>query len=111
MAQLIALEVARELLVSLRAVIDRIEKKDRDLASQIRRASASITLNLREGAERRGKDREHLWRIAAGSTAEVDEALHIALAWDYVPEELVAPARALASRVIALLWRLAPPRR
>jgi four helix bundle protein len=88
-----------------------VEKKDRDLASQIRRAAASITLNLREGAERRGKDREHLWRIAAGSAAEVDEALHIALAWDYAPAELVTPAQALASRVIALLWRLAPPRR
>jgi four helix bundle protein len=111
MAQLIALSVARELLVSLREPIACIEKRDRDLASQMRRAGASITLNMREGAERRGKDREHLWRVAAGSAAEVDEALHVALAWGYVPGELIEPAQSLASRVLALLWRLAPPRR
>jgi four helix bundle protein len=110
MAQLIALEVARELLVALREPLEHIEKHDRDLARQIRRAGPSITLNLREGAERRGQDRFHLWRIAAGSAAEVDEALHTALAWQYAPAGLLAPAQALASRVIALLWRLAPPR-
>jgi len=111
MAQLIALNVARELLAALREPLERIEKSDRDLGKQMRRAGASITLNLREGAERRGQDRYHLWRIAAGSAAEVDEALYTALAWGYAPAELLAPAQALAGRVIALLWRLAPPKR
>ena len=111
MAQLIALNVARELLVALREPLERIEKCDRDLAKQMRRAGASITLNLREGAERRGQDRYHLWRIAAGSAAEIDEALRTALAWGYAPAELLSPAQMLASRVIALLWRLAPPKR
>jgi four helix bundle protein len=111
MAQLIALNVARELICALREPVERIEKRDRSLADQLRRAGSSVTLNIREGAERRGKDREHLWRVAAGSAAEVDEALHTALAWGYAPHDLIAPAQTLASRVLALLWRLAPPKR
>src|SRR5262249_7555664 len=91
--------------------VERLGKRRHEVANQITRAGSSIALNIREGAERRGKDREHLWRIAAGSAAEVDEALHVARAWGYADAALVGPAQSLASRVLALLWRLAPPRR
>jgi four helix bundle protein len=80
------------------------------LECQIRRASASIALNIAEGAQRSGKDRLQHYRIAAGSAAEVHAALRIAAAWRYITSDVLMPAQALATRTVALLWRLTHPR-
>jgi hypothetical protein len=46
----IAYEVSLELIRSLRDIVPKIKKFDRDLADQIHRAATSVTLNLGEGS-------------------------------------------------------------
>src|SRR5512138_3557391 len=99
-------EVAVELVAALRAPIASIAAHDPDLARQLRRAAASVPLNIGEGNQRRGGDRLHHFRIAAGSAAETVAALRVAQAWSYADGDALAAALALCDRVKAMLWRL-----
>lgn len=74
--------------------------------SQLRRAAASVPLNLAEGRRRSGRDRQHLFRIAAGSAAEVRACLLVAQAWGWLAEDGAAESLALIDRVLAMCWRL-----
>ena len=105
-----AYEVAVQIVEELRVPLERLEKRDRDLAGQMRRAATSVALNVGEGRRRQGKDRLHLWRIAAGSNAEVRAALRIAIAWGYLERGALERADALLDREQAMLWRLTQPR-
>ena len=104
-----AYEIALEMVAALRPSLEALARKDRDLADQVRRAASSVVLNLAEGARRTGKDRQHFYRIAAGSAAEVRAALAVARAWGNL--EPVAGVEALLDRVLAMLWRLTHGRR
>jgi hypothetical protein len=55
-----AYEVALELAAALTPVLTSLARRDSSLASQLRRAAASVPLCLAEGARRSGKDRLHL---------------------------------------------------
>lgn len=101
-----AFDVALELIRELRQPLAAIAERDPALASQLQRAAASVPLNLSEGRRRQGRDRLHLWRIAAGSADEVVASLRVAEAWGHVDPASVAPALALCDRVLAMLWRL-----
>jgi hypothetical protein len=57
-----------------------------------------------------GRDRFHLYRVAAGSAAEVRTALVLATTWGYVTAQDAAAAHALLDRVVAILWRLTHPK-
>ena len=103
---LIAETVSLEVIASLCGVITRVQRGDGDLARQLRRAASSIALNVSEGERRRGKDRLHLFRIAAGSAKEVQTALKVARAWGYVDDADIAPAMQLLDRELGLLWGL-----
>ena len=91
---------------ALGAALAKLARKDPDLARQLRRAVASVPLNLAEGACRTGKDRMHHYRIAAGSAAEAMSALELALRWGHLGACDLEAAEALADRLRALLWRL-----
>ena len=106
-----ALEVALELAQALRGVLAIIARHDRDLARQLRRAGSSVSSNLSEGSQRSGRDRSQLYRISAGSAAEVHTQLRLAVAWGYVSSEDASGAIALADRCTAMAWRLTHPRR
>jgi hydroxysqualene dehydroxylase len=80
-----AYEVALELAAALGPLITAIAQRDSSLSCQLRRAAVSVPLCLAEGARRSGKDRLHLYRIAAGSAAEVRAALALARAWSFAP--------------------------
>ncbi len=101
-----AFEVAIKLVAALRAPIAAIAAMDTDLARQLRRAASSVPLNIGEGNQRRGGDRVHHFRIAAGSAAETAAALRVAQAWGYAGVESLDAALALCDRVRAMLWRL-----
>jgi len=98
----LSLEAARLLMAPLLA----IERKDRDLHKQIRRAIQSLVLNLAEGNRRRGQDRSHLFRVASGSAAEIIAALELSEAWGYLSHDAVTSAESLLDQVLAILYRL-----
>jgi four helix bundle protein len=102
-------EVARELARASRPLIERIERRDRGLADQARRAAQSAMLNIREGNRRAGRDRLHSFRIAAGSADELVGALEVAEVMGYVAAADIAAPLALADRVLAMLYRLVNP--
>ena len=106
MSQFQVLQVALELIPELKALVEQIAYHDRDLANQLRRAGTSVPGNIAEGSRRRGKDRLHHYRIAAGSAAEVRTGLAVAHGWGYVDQQAATSADAKLDRVLAMLWRL-----
>ncbi|MBK9032752.1 MAG: four helix bundle protein [Myxococcales bacterium] len=102
--------VAESFVTHLRPLVERIVLRDRDLASQLRRAATSAALNTAEGNRREGRDRHARFRIAAAECDEAACAVRIAVAWAYVDGAAAAPALALADRLAALLYRLRHPR-
>ena len=101
-----ALDASLTLITQLRAPHARIAAHDPDLARQLRRAAHSIALNISEAAERAGKDRAHLYRVAFGSAAETRTALRVAVAWTWLTDGDAAEALATLDRLRAMLWRL-----
>ena len=74
-------DVAVELIRELVPVISIIERKDQDLARQLRRAIASVPLNIAEGSDQRGKRRGQHYAIALGSARESWSCLRVAEAF------------------------------
>ena len=83
-----------------------VARADGDLARQMRRATASISLNITEARARLGKDRRYLSSVAAGSARELDAALRMAIAFGYLTDDDCADALQLLDRQHALLWGL-----
>jgi len=94
----------------LRPVLEAIERKDKDLGRQLRRATVSVVSNLAEGNRKVGNDRLHAWRMASGSAEEAKLQLRIARAWGYVEGRGLDDSDAAVDRVCALLYRLTTPR-
>lgn len=88
------------------APIAKLATCDPDLTKQLRRALASVTLNIAEGNRRNGKDRKHHFRVALGSAAEAAACFEVALTLGYVRRDDVADALTLADRVRAMTYRL-----
>ncbi len=99
-------DLAVKLIFAMRNVVEVVERRDRDLGVQLRRAATSIASNLSEGRRRVGKDRFHCWRIAAGSAAETRTQLRVAEGWGYIDEEAAKQPLELIDRLLAMCWRL-----
>ncbi len=97
---------ALQLIRALHLPLQRLRSVDAELADQARRAASSVALNVAEGNRRSGKDRTRIFRIAAGSAAELEAALLIARSWRYLTDEEIAESRALVDRQLRLLWGL-----
>ncbi len=76
--------VVIEFIGSLRPVLAQIERRDRDLGRQLRRAASSVALNLAEGMYSRGEVRTARYHTALGSMREVQSCLEVALAFGYI---------------------------
>lgn len=100
--------VVLEVLRSLQPVLQHIERRDRDLARQLRRSSASIALNLAEGMYSRGGNRTARYHSALGSARETLACLEVADAFGYIARDHVA-LRDSIDHVIATLVRLVAP--
>ena len=57
-----------------------------------------------------GRDRIHLWTVAAGSADEIRAQLRVAVRWGDVDAELVKKPLEIIDRIVAMLWRLTHPR-
>ena len=84
----------------------KIRRHSARLATQIEDAASSIAANVAEGNRRVGKDRLHLFRVAAGSADEMRTHLRVAEAWGYVTMDDVDTSLQLADRELAMLSRL-----
>ena len=94
-----------EVISKLRPVVPVIEQRDSDLGRQLRRALASVALNLAEGSYSRGRNRAARYHAALGSARESLACLEVALAFGYIGP--VAPDIEPAfSQVIGTLVRL-----
>src|SRR5262245_60972106 len=80
----VAYEISLEVIASLKHLVHAIRQHDADLAKQIVRAASSVSANIAEGNRRAGKDRKHLFRIAAGSADETRAHLRTAVAWGWL---------------------------
>jgi four helix bundle protein len=90
-------------------IAESIARRDRDLASQYRRALSSVALNVAEGSNQRGARRVSHYSIALGSAEEAFSALVAAAAWGYVAEP-AAEVGARFRQIIGTLHRVAHPR-
>ena len=102
-----AYTVTLQLIRKLVKLVEEIEKHDRDLADQIRRAANSVLLNLNEGRKNKGGNQARFFAYASGSNNEVRAGLEGAEAWGWitVPDDV----KAFLDRNAAMLWRLSRP--
>ena len=68
----------------IRVVAEAVARHDAALADQMRRAMASVALNIAEGSGSQGKNRNARYYNALGSAREVGSALEVARAFGYV---------------------------
>ena len=76
--------IAVRMIADLRGSLVGIETADRDLGRQLRRAAASVVLNLAEGSGSAGGTRRERYRSAHGSLREVEAGLDVAVALGYI---------------------------
>lgn len=106
MSKIEVLDVSLELIGELRPVVRKVQTHDAEEARQMISAASSVARNVSEGRERAGKDKAHLYRVAAGSAREVKAGLQIAQAWGWLEHVEAESALALCDRLGAMLYRL-----
>jgi four helix bundle protein len=89
----------------LREVLAQIERHDRDLGNQLRRAASSVALNIAEGSGSHGGTRLARYRTALGSARETVACLDVAVALGYV-ERVEGPLQSQLHQVQAMLVAL-----
>jgi four helix bundle protein len=98
-------DVMLEVIATIRPVVVAIERHDRDLACQLRRAASSVVLNLAEGSGSFGGIRTQRYRTALGSAREAWSCLRVAEAAGYIGALPIAlPGK--MNRVIGTLVRV-----
>ena len=99
-------DVMLDALTAMCPMIRAIERHDRDLASQLKRAASSVVLNLAEGSGSSGGVRTQRYRTALGSARETMACLLVAERFGYTA---AMPAALLATmnRVVGTLVRVA----
>lgn len=95
--------------VLARPLVEAVQRKDRDLASQLRRAISSIALNLSEGFGASGGNARVRFETALGSLNEATTAVRVAVAWEYFSCGLAQPTldsmQLLGGRIVGLVRR------
>jgi four helix bundle protein len=95
-----------EVIRSMRGALTAIDKRDADLARQLRRAASSVVLNIAEGSGSFGRVRTVRYRTALGSARETLACLQTAEAFGYV-EPVSTKLLESMNRIIGTLVRVA----
>ncbi len=101
-----AFNVSLELVRGVRSLLPGIRKHSASLARQLTDSSCSVPLNVAEGRRRVGRDRPHLWRVAAGSAEECRAILYTAEAIGYLNMDDIRSLLESIDRILAMLWRM-----
>lgn len=103
------LEHSLEVVALARPLVDAVQRRDKDLASQLRRAISSVALNLAEGFGCTGGSARARFETARGSLNEAHAGFRVAVAWRYIPQsatnELLESMLSLGGRVFGLCRR------
>jgi four helix bundle protein len=75
-----------------RPLVEAIQRKDRDLASQVRRAVNSVALNVAEAHGSGAGNSRVRFESALGSLYEARAGLRLALAWGYFSQRAATAA-------------------
>ena len=94
-----------EVVAALKPVVGEIERRDGDLARQMRRAMCSVALNVAEGTGSGGKNRQARYHTALGSMQETIACTEVGCALGYV-EEIDGALADRMQRIVATLVRL-----
>jgi four helix bundle protein len=84
-----------------------VERHDRDLASQMKRASTSAALNGSEGVWAKAGKRRSRLEDSVNSARETRMSLRLAGACGYLPQGEAAKGVAALDDIIPVLWTLA----
>jgi four helix bundle protein len=92
-----------------RPLVETIQRKDRDLASQLRRAISSIVLNTAEGFGSGPGNGRLRFESARGSLNEAQAGIRVGVAWGYISSDAVAEVlrsmHLLGGRIYGLVRR------
>jgi len=99
-------DVVLEVMTALRPVMATIERRDPDLARQMRRAATSVPLNISEGSLSRGKNRPARYATAMGSMRETLSCMEVAMALGYI-DQIDAALRRQIDHVLGTLHKVA----
>ncbi len=99
----LALDVVR----GVAPVIREVEKRDADLARQMRRCVSSVPLNVAEGEGVRGGNQRLRFESALGSAREVRACVDVAVAMGYVDADAQGALVDRIDHVVAVLFKLA----
>jgi len=91
---------------SVYRLADEVQPRDRDLVSQMRRASASVVLNMAEGMYSQGGRKVSRYFDAMGSARETVACLHVCVATRMLAQGKVDADLLRLDQVIAGLYRL-----
>ena len=100
--------VILETIALLRPMIGRIERRDRDLGRQLRRAASSVALGVAEGMYSRGGNRAARYHTALGSARETMACIEVGVAMGYL-DEADAIVLDRLDRIVGTLVRLVKP--
>jgi four helix bundle protein len=104
-----SLEHALTIISLLKPLVESISRKDRELASQLRRAANSIPLNIAEGLGTEAGNARLRFETARGSLYEARAALRVAIAWGYISADsahaVLSSMDVLGGRVYGLARR------
>jgi four helix bundle protein len=104
-------EMCLEMVASVCRLADRVQRKDKDLARQMRRACMSVPLNFQEGLYSRGGSQIARFHDAMGSAKETMACLDVCVAARYLTPAEVAADLDRIDQVVAGMYRCCNPRR
>ena len=97
--------VVLEMVADAAGIAEQVERRDGDLARQLRRAAASVALNTAEGSGNTAGHKRQRYQTALGSAREVMACVDVAKAMRYVVDVDAAILDRM-DHVIATLTRL-----